>query len=1010
MTSEHRLSFAVLGPLLVSRDGAPLVIRSGRQRALLGALLIRPGSTVSADELVDDLWGGRPPGSAHATLQTYVMRLRRSLADTAEPRLIRTEPGGYAIDPDPDQLDLIRFRRLRADATAAAERGEVAAEARLLGAAQALWRGRLLADLPWIGTANDLATQLEEQWLALVERRYAAELELGRHTEIVDDLRALVACHPLRERLWAQLMRALHESGQHAQALDVYRRAGDALADELGVTPNTELRELHLRVLTETPEPGGPRPVPRPRRAPAWLPRAGADFTGRAEEIDRLHTGLCAGGDTWVITGPGGVGKTSLAVHAAHLVREHYPDGQLYLNLRGTEPCPVDPGVALDRMLRGLGVPGRAIPASTADRAEEFLSILADREVLLVLDDAADERQVRPLLPRTTSSAALVTSRHPLAGLEQARFLPLDPLSQREALRFVRDAVGARRVDAEPQAAAEIARYCGGLPLALRIATARLGRRPHWRLDQLAVRLSDERRRLDELRVGDLDVRANLSYGYHRLGEPQRRGFRLLALLDAPDFPAWVAAPLLGLDLDAAEDLVEALVEARLAVCVGRDAVGQVRYRLHDLLRTFGRELSAGEGTGDTDPRVALRPVFQLWQALAERADRLLAHLPLCRAPADAPGPALAGELATLLPADPLAWFEAEWLNLRAAVEQSSALGLPEVARGLAVAVAACCDLQARFADWEHLHRIALRHPEYRDDPVLLQQRGVLHCRRRRFAAAQADFTAAKDGFIARGDEDGAGYACHGIGWAHEWSGRQEQAREHHRAAMAHFAAAGNRHGEVDVLCSLGAIERRAGRFAAAEGYLARADELARRLADGALLVASTLELGRLRHAAGRPERAVAYLEESLGTARRMGDPDMMASIRLYLADAYLRIGAADLAERHIRTALSAAERQDNALLRAWATRLLSRVADTSGTALLLAERAVALAEQLESPFEFARALWQFGSTLAAAGRPEAARRSLARAAELLTASGLHAEAGQARSELDACAPREIRS
>ncbi|WP_170220938.1 AfsR/SARP family transcriptional regulator [Amycolatopsis cihanbeyliensis] len=1003
MASDHRLSFAVLGPLLVSRAGTPLTIRSGRQRALLGALLIRAGGTVSADELVDGLWGDRPPAAAHATLQTYVMRLRRSLADTTEPRLIRTEPGGYAIHPEPDRLDLTRFRRLRDDATTAAERGDLAEEARLLGAAQALWRGRLLADLPSLGAGHDLAAQLEEQWLALVERRYAAELELGRHAEIVGDLHALVADHPLRERLWAQLMRALHESGQHAQALDVYRRAGDALADELGVAPNTELRELHLAVLTATPEPGGPPPP----GAPAWLPRANRDFTGRAAEIDLLRTGLRGGADTWVITGPGGVGKTSLAVHAAHLVRTRYPDGQLYLNLRGTESRPVDPGAALERMLRGLGVPGRAIPASPADRAEEFLSILADRNVLLVLDDAADERQVRPLLPRTTTSAALVTSRHPLAGLEQAKVIPLDLLSERDALQFIRDTVGARRVDGEPRAAAEIARYCGGLPLALRIATARLEWRPHWRLDRLAVRLADERRRLDELRVGDLDVRANLSYGYHRLDEPHRRGFRLLAMLDAPDFPAWVAAPLLGLDPDPAEDLVEALVDARLAVCVGRDTLGQVRYRLHDLLRTFGRELAAAE---DIEPRSALRPVFELWQALAERADRGLAHLPLCRAPAGTPGPALAGELATLLLADPLAWFEAEWLSLRAAVEQSSALGLAEQTRGLAVASAAFCDLQARFADWEHVHRIALRHPETRADPVLLQQRGVLHCRRRRFAAAHADFTAANEGFAAGGDAGGAGYARHGIGWAHEWSGRQEQAREHHRAALEHFAAAGDRYGEVDVLCSLGAIERRAGRFAAAESYLSRADELARRLADDALLVATTLELGRLRHAAGYPERAVAYLEECLGTARLLGDPDMVTSVRLYLADSYLRIGGTDLAERHIRTALAAAERQDNALIHGWATRLLSRVPGAPGTALLLAERAVAIAEQLESPFEFARALRQFGNTLAAAGRAEAARHSLARAAELLTASGLHAEAGEARSELDACAAEQLRS
>ncbi|SFB44102.1 DNA-binding transcriptional activator of the SARP family [Amycolatopsis marina] len=997
MSGREDWFFAVLGPLRVSHSGRPVEIRSARQRVLLAALLMRAGQAVSTDELVEHLYGSRPSKAARATLQTYVMRLRRTLRDADERRLIRTETSGYAIHLTEEQLDLSRFHRLRAAAETAAENGDVAEQARLLDTAQSLWRGQPLADVPSLYPGHSEADALNELRLGTIERRNDARLRLGEHHGIIDDLRALVTEHPLRERFWAQLMRALHHSGEHAQALDTYRRATGVLATELGIDPNAELRELHLEVLA-TPATGNRRQHRRPPSTPvpSWLPADVPEFTGRADEVAQLGAGLRDGAGVWTITGPAGVGKTSLAVHVAHLVRDHYPDGQLYLSLRGTEDNPVDAATALDRMLRGLGVPGRAVPTDPAERADLLRDLLADRRVLLVLDNVADEAHVRTLLPNTTATAAIVTSRRILAGLEGARVVPLDVLSSEAAVDLMRDALGGSRIASDPTAAVRIADYCGHLPLALRVAVARLVKRPHWPLARLADRLSDERRRLDELRVGDLDVRANLACGYDGLDDSHRQAFRLLAALPGPDFPAWVAAPLLDLGLEQAEDHVETLVDARLVACVGQDSLGQPRFRLHDLLRTFGREL-----TGGADLVPPFRRLFELWRGLVERADDRLPHQGLLRTRGGTGDTRWTEELATLLPADPAAWLDAEWLNIRACVEHSAELGLGGLTGELALATAGFCDLQARLEDWDDLNRVALRAVDPDDVGGLLQQRGVLRARQHRFAEAEADFLRASVILERKGDTNGAGYARHGVGWMHEWAGRQPQAREQHRVARRHFAAAANRHGEVEVLCSLGAIERRAGRLPEADGYLSRAYEIAHRLGDEALCTSSALELGRLHQASGQPGLAAEHLTATLASARRMGDLDLVSVVRLFLADVQLVLGDTDSADRHIRDSLIYAEEHNDLMGQAWALRLLSRTSQTPDTGLRLARRAVALAEHVALDPELARAMRQLGLALLSAGRHDEADRTLRQAAELLESSGFHAEAAHARAEAE---------
>ena len=976
--------FGVLGPLQARSDGRTVQLRSAKQQLLLAVLLLRANEPVSTDDLVDRLWGEDPPDGARATLQTHVMRLRNTLGDNS---LVRTVPGGYSIRIEPDALDLTRFERLRSQARQAERSEDTAEEARLLTEALALWRGSAFTGHP------TESLRLDERRWDTVERRNEVELRLGRHDAIVDELRSLVTQQPLRERFWAQLILALHRGGQQAQALDAYRRCCEVLADELGVDPNAELQTLHQAVLAGSTGPVGvpqrPEPVWEPR---CELPPAVANLAGRTEEVIRLTHSLRATRDprrVWMITGPGGVGKTSLAVHVAHLVRSAYPDGQLYLDL-GVQGRPVEPAEALDRLLRGLGTPGNAIPATLDQRVALYRNRLADRRILVVLDNAVSEAQVRPLLPGTTTSAALMTSRSVLAGLEMAQVLALEVLSTDDAVQVLTDTLGPARVNAEPEAAEQLATYCGRLPLALRVAAARLVARPHWRLSQLVARLSDERRRLDELRFGDLDVRASLTLSYEGLAEPQQRLFRLLARLDTADFPAWVAAPLLGVDPDTAEDHMEALVDARLVDTVGWDALGQTRYRLHDLLRVFGRDL------GDAD-YAPLRALADQWLALAECADHKMAQR----------GPRLGcgdgGVLAERLLADPAGWFDAEWLTLGGVIRQSATLGLVDQTCRLAVAAAAVCDLRGRFDDWREVNRLGLDLAAGATpaEAVLMQQRGLLNSRLHRFDDAQRDFTRSKDVFEYLADADGAGYAWHGIGWMHEWLGRQTEAKTCHEMAMRRFETAGNRHGQVDVLCSLGAIERRAGRSASAEAYLRRARDTAAELDDRMGVLSAALELGRVLQARGELAGAVEQIQASLTDAHRLGDPDLVANLRLTLAETYLRMGAKDTARTEVQQALVFFDEHDDVAGKAWAWRLLSWVGlltNSPESALALAERAVATTEGLGLPQEHARALRQLGLVLHEAGKLEDAGLCWRQAETLLDNAGFHAEAAEIRA------------
>lgn len=519
------MEFRLLGPIGVWEAGRQLGVAGRRERTMLAVLLLAAGRLVPTEKVVDAVWGDAPPATARRQVSNGMSRLRRLLG----PRLVTRQPG-YLLQVDPDDVDLHRFETGISAARQDASAGRLEAAVTGFEAALRLWRG------PALGGVRGLdgeAARLEERRLAVLAERIDAELALGRHSDLIGELSGLVAEHPMRERFAGQLMTCLYRCGRQAEALRVYHDARRALVDGLGLEPGAELRRIEHAILA-----GGP--APRQRRsdpAPCLLPSDVADFTGRDTEVDALSAALTASGPGAVVvsavTGRGGVGKTALAVHVAHRLAGLLADGQLYVDLHAGR---TDPGEVLGRFLRALGVDGSAIPRTLDERAEMYRRRLAGRRVLVLLDNAGDETQLAPLIPGSPSSAVLVTSRARLTGLAGVRLVELDVLDPGHALRLLARIAGTARVEAEPRAAAELVGLCGHLPLSVRIAGARLAARPHWLVADLVARMTDERRRLDELSHGGLAVRASLELSFRGLDAEARRLFGRLGLLDAPDF------------------------------------------------------------------------------------------------------------------------------------------------------------------------------------------------------------------------------------------------------------------------------------------------------------------------------------------------------------------------------------------------------------------------------------------------------------------------------------------
>ncbi|MEV6718613.1 BTAD domain-containing putative transcriptional regulator [Lentzea sp. NPDC051208] len=594
-------TFAVLGPLCVRNNGRRLPQAGRRQRALLAALLLRARQPVSLPAVVEALWGDRPPASAIANVHTHVSRLRRELAAIGLADRLVTDCGGYRLHVEPDELDSTLFQSAAEQARAELASGDAVKAVAVWEEAWSGWRGEPLEDVPRCGWLEGEVVRLEEMATAAREDFADARLAAGQFGTVITELGALVRQSPLREGLWRRLILAQHRAGRRAEALETCRALRAVLGEALGVEPCDEIQRLRQEVLRGTS--AAPRVV-----RPMQLPPGAEDFVGRVAETTELVRILTEERRPAVIVGKAGVGKTALAVRVAHEVGTGFRGGQLYVRLRGTSPSPRDPATVLVELLIALGVHPHAVPDDLDAQAALYRSQLAARQVLVVLDDAAGMAQVRPLLPGSAGSAVLITSRVRLVETSGAHAVHLDVLGPQDSVRLLASIAGQDRMTAEPLAAADVARYCGNLPLALRIAGSRLARRSHWTVGRLAERLACEGTRLDELRIDDLEARASLASSYRALAEDQQRAFRLLSLLDAPDFPGWVAGPLLEIGVTDAEEIVDSLADAHLLECAGPG-----RYRFHELLRVFGRERAqdqdaAGDRTGALHRAFTARP------------------------------------------------------------------------------------------------------------------------------------------------------------------------------------------------------------------------------------------------------------------------------------------------------------------------------------------------------------------------------------------------------------------
>ncbi|MER6327767.1 BTAD domain-containing putative transcriptional regulator [Streptomyces sp. NPDC001034] len=809
------LRFGVLGPVRAWRGEETLNTGSPQQRALLAALLLREGRTATAAELIDALWGPEPPSQALAAVRTYASRLRKVLA----PGVLVSESGGYAVRGlGEGALDLVRAQDLGAEAEKARGTGDLARARALLDEALALWDGESLAGVPG-PYAETQRVRLEEWRLGLLESRLDMDLEQGCHAETVSELTALTAAHPLRERLRELLMLALYRSGRQAEALAVYADTRRLLAEELGVDPRPGLRELQQRILRADPALAEPSaPVAEPPAAPvrpAQLPASVPDFTGRAAFVNELSAVLACATESEgsvmavsALAGIGGVGKTTLAVHVAHRARSSFPDGQLYVDLQGAGPRPAEPETVLGSFLRALGTADSAIPDSLEERAALYRSVLDGRRVLVLLDNAKDAAQVRPLLPGTEGCAALVTSRVRMVGLAGAHLVDLDVMSPDEALALFTRIVGAERVTPERDAALDVVAACGFLPLAIRIAASRLAARRTWTVSVLAAKLADERRRLDELQAGDLAVKATFELGYGQLDPTQARAFRLLGLADGPDISLAAAAAVLDLPPESTEDLLESLVDTSLL-----ESAAPGRYRFHDLVRLYARACAERDEQPPSERGAAMSRLLDFYLATAAQVyamerpgDRVVDHL----RPTVYPGLRFQDRHQAQ------DWLYAEAVSLLACVRQFAGAGTLPRAIDLLWAAVDLTESGANSREYDAA-ALALRDAARSsgDGPAQVRASVVLanaHQLSGRFA--EADESAQESLRLGASCSDPLArcWAANIRGAMAFYQRRYDDAEEHLKQALTDFRDCGDRAGEASVLCNLSRIHVVTGR------------------------------------------------------------------------------------------------------------------------------------------------------------------------------------------------------
>lgn len=914
--------FGVLGPVVAYKLDGVVELGPARQRTVLATLLVEPATTVSPEQLIDRVWGARAPHRARQTLHTYLSRLRTVLETAGGPALVR-RGSGYLLDVAPADIDLHRFRELAASARAADDITAIG----LWRDALSLWRGTPFDDLDsdWLHT---VAAGLEhERWAAVLDRNELL-LRNGDHVNVLADLMPVLDEHPLDERIAGQFMLALYAAGRQADALTHYRALHRRLIDDVGSEPGPALRELHRRILHQDPHlvadqtaRDTPRqrtsavPVAGPRiDAPTQLPADIAGFTGRDDAIKQLDDLLYSAGDTpsatviATIGGSGGIGKTALAVHWAHQVRGRFPDGQLYLNLRGFDPSgqAMPSGTALRTLLELLGVPPAKLPTSIEAQIGLYRGRLADARMLLVLDNAHDAEQVRPLLPGSAGSMVLVTSRSDLASLvaaEGARPLWLDGLDADRARLLLAGRLGHDRLVAEPEAVDTIIAACAGLPLALAIVAARAATRPALPLSALAADLADAGSRLDALTGPDAatDVRAVFSWSYHALGAEAARLLRVLGLHPGPDIGLAAAASLACLPVRQARRLLDELCAAHLLT---EHAPG--RYAFHDLIRAYAAELAHAED-GEEDRFAAGRRMLDHYLLSAHATDE---WLPAIRDPIS-PVPASPGAVVATFTDNTGArqWLTAELPILLAIMEGTIDPRFDLHIQQLGWSM-------ATFLLWRgHWHhQVSVQEAALRAAQRLADQPGQADIHRRlvyaqmmlgRSEQAHQHSLQAIDLYAAVGDHTGSARTHTGLMWFFEQQGRHHDALHHALQALEFAERSGNRGVLAVAYNAVGWTHSLVGEHETAIVYCERALPILEELGERAMRADVWDSLGHAYHQLGRYPEAIDHYRLAVDQSREMGDRRHEASHLARLGDTHLSAGDHRSARRAWRDALA---------------------------------------------------------------------------------------------------------
>ncbi|NUR57445.1 MAG: SARP family transcriptional regulator [Catenulispora sp.] len=908
---DKTLSVRVLGPLRARLDGREVELGPPRQQALFAVLALRAGRVVDRDDLVDAVWGVEGPGNPVGGVHTYVADLRRRF-EPGRPRrstgtVLVSRGSGYRLNLRPDRLDANEFERLRTAARRAGADGDPAAQAAHLDAALALFDGSALAGVPGPFAQAQRVVWAERRQHAVADR-LAAVLAQGRAEEVVADLRALAQEHPLRERIWSLLMLALYRCGRKADALDAYDQARTVSAEELGLDPGQELRDLRQRIIESDPGLNGPA-LDRPgvngstnraatiaapvspavretvRQARCDLPHDLEDFTGRADEMARIVGSLggvpgVPGADgtptaptmpttltmptVWALDGMAGIGKTALAVHVAHRLAPRFPDAQLFVDLHAHSPDqpPSTPQAALDQLLRAIGVEGPDIPADPEARAALWRARLAGTRTLIVLDNAASSAQIRPLLPGVSGCLVLATSRRRLTGLD-AEPLSLAAPPTPEAVELFASVVGDGRPTADPgavEAVEAVVGLCGNLPLAVRIAAARLRHRPAWDVGHLADRLRDEERRLTELKTEDRGVGPAFALSYQALDPPVRRLFRLLGLMPGPTFGALTAAALGGLARHEADEYLETLLDANLVS--QRSAAA---YGLHDLVRVFTRQRCLAEESEDTRRR-ALGRLVDFYMHATNHAEDLIRPGRLDRGP-DAP-PGLA--LPVLSDRDAaLAWLDSERANLRAVVTAAADQSFPEAAWRIPRHLWGYFEARSLWSDWTQCSRLALPATRLLGD---------------RLAEART--------LVA-------------LGVTAYFTGACADALDPLRQAVVLMREIGFRAGEAGALANMANCYRVLGRFLDGAACLEQAQQVLDEAEDPFTAAVTAMNIGELRREAGLAAQSLPPLNQALAITRDRGFRKLEGNVLDGLARSRLALGQPEASVDLCRTALA---------------------------------------------------------------------------------------------------------